>query len=55
MNYGRLASAFSPLVAAVLDPRTQPQHAQLLQGKDFLPDLKTCLCLCIALLILVFF
>jgi hypothetical protein len=31
VNYGRLASAFSPLVAAVLDPRTQPQHAQLLQ------------------------
>jgi len=31
VNYGRLASALSPLVAAVWDPRTQPQHAQLLQ------------------------
>jgi hypothetical protein len=26
------ASVLSPLVAAVWDPRTQPQHAQLLQG-----------------------
>ncbi len=34
------ASALSPLVAAVWDPRTQPQHAQLLQGQDFLSDLK---------------
>jgi len=33
VNYdGRLASALSPPVAAVWDPRTQPQHAQLLQG-----------------------